>query len=165
MIDRNLYLQVREKEGRIYSDEILRKLPHLPSGHPLAAEWRLRAASCAGLVRYLDGLGRSLKILELGCGNGWLSHQLAAALAAARVLGVDVGGPEPAQAARVFRRSNLAFVAADIFQPPFVPAGFDIIILASVIQYFPDLAALILALRLLDPKGRYPSARQPALSA
>ncbi len=173
MNELDLYLRVREKEGRIYSDAVLQSLPRLPSNHPLAAEWQLRAGSCAGLVRYLTNLNRPLNILELGSGNGWLSHQMVT-IPSAHVLGVDRGGPELAQAARVFGQTHLEFTAADIFRAPFQAASFDIIVLASVIQYFPNLTDLILAIRplltavgeihLLDsplyPPAELPSARE-----
>ncbi len=50
------------------------------------------------------------------------------------------------------RAGNVAFLAADIFQPPFLPASFNIIVVASVIQYFPDLPVLIRGLRKLLAK-------------
>ena len=149
----DLYLRVREKEGRLYPDPIAAHLPDIPAHHPLADEWQARAASADRLARYIARLPQPPRIIEVGCGNGWLSHKLAS-LRGVHVWGLDRGGSELVQAARLFHTSNLAFLNADIFRSPFPPHRFDLIVLASVIQYFPDLSALIRTLKdLLTPGG------------
>ncbi|MBI3243719.1 MAG: methyltransferase domain-containing protein [Chloroflexi bacterium] len=143
MKDVDLYLRVREKEGRLYLDEQVSRLPQAPPSHPLQAEWRARAASALRLTAYLNRLPKPLTILDLGCGNGWLTHKLAQ-LPACHAWGLDVNWSELKQAARVFARgSRLSFVWADVFHSPFPQTSFNVIVLASVIQYFPDLHALI----------------------
>src|SRR5512133_1402896 len=137
-----LYLRVREREGRLYSDEIVRRLPDVPPGLPLHREWRARAASLESLSRYLLHLGQPLRLLEVGCGNGWLSHQLST-LPGVQVWGLDRRGIELTQAARLFNRESAGFLAADVFRAPFAPRAFDVILLPSVIQYFADLPRLI----------------------
>src|SRR5688500_3286432 len=137
-----LYLRLREKEGRLYADDIVASLPRIPAGHPFAAEWRARAKSASRLTRYLSAQPGPLSILELGCGNGWLSKFLAKA--GDTVLAMDQNRHELKQAARVFRRSpHPSFCEADIFSAPINPARFDVIILASVLQYFEDVSGLI----------------------
>lgn len=152
-MDVDLYLRVREKEGRLYSDDLLARLPSLPNGHPLAGEWRARSASASRLTRYLSRRPEPLRLLDLGCGNGWLSNLLARS--PRHVTGVDQNRTELRQAARVFSSNpNLCFLEADIFSAPFSFSAFDIIVLASVIQYFPDLRALLTQLlRYLKPNG------------
>ncbi len=149
----DLYLSVRQKEGRLYPDEVVALLPAIPRTHPLWEEWQVRAISCKQLIRYLERQGSSLDILDVGCGNGWLTQKLAQ-IRGSRVWGLDRGSFELTQAARLFRNSRLGFLTADIFHAPFALHSFDIIILASVIQYFPDLPMLIQTLRLLlRPNG------------
>jgi SAM-dependent methyltransferase len=149
----NLYLSVREKEGRLYTDRDLIELPYLPRDHPLAQEWQARAVSSRMLKQHLARRGRPLTILELGCGNGWLSGQLAS-IPETRLWGLDLYSHELVQAARLFTEPDLMFLAADIFSAPFPRSAFDVIVLASVIQYFPDLPALLADLRpLLKPMG------------
>ncbi len=149
----DLYLRVREKEGRLLPDELVSHLPDIPASHPLAAEWRARANSSTRLVRYLTMLGHPLAILELGCGNGWLSHQLAC-IPMGHVWGIDRTSSELVQAERVFQRPNLGFLSCDISHAPFHQQAFDIIVLASVIQYFADLPGLIHRLwSLVKPGG------------
>jgi SAM-dependent methyltransferase len=149
----DLYLSVREKEGRLYPDDLAARLPDLPPEHPLSGEWRARAASCEWLKRYLARSSQPLAILELGCGNGWLSNQLAG-IPSTWVCGLDRNPLELAQAVRLFAGSNLVFLEADISSLPFSLRSFDVILLASVIQYIADLPALILRLKpLLKPGG------------
>jgi ubiquinone/menaquinone biosynthesis C-methylase UbiE len=152
-MDVDLYLRVREKEGRLYSDDTLARLPSTPSGHPLADEWRARAASASRLSRYLSRGPKPLTILDLGCGNGWLSNLLRQS--GHRVVGMDRNRYELKQAARVFSQNRrLFFIEADIFSAPFADETFDVILLASVIQYFPNLPALLKTLMpYLRPHG------------
>lgn len=149
----DLYLRVRKKEGRLYSDEVVAQLPSVPNGHLLANEWRARAASAARLTRYLARQTKPLTILDLGCGNGWLSNLLSKT--GHHVIGADQNLHELKQAARVFSSNpNVSFLDADIFSAPFAPETFDVILLASAIQYFPNLPALLNVLfRYLKPQG------------
>jgi len=138
----DLYLRVREKEGRLYSDDIVARLPVMPNGHPLAGEWQARSASASRLTRYLTPRPGPLRILDLGCGNGWLSNMLSRC--GHHVIGMDQNSYELKQAARVFSpNSCLLFFKGNIFSAPFLPFQFDVIILASVIQYFQDGNALL----------------------
>lgn len=139
----DLYLQVREKEGRLYSDNVVARLPVLPRTHPLWAEWWARADTAARLCAYLARLPKPLTILELGCGNGWLANRLAH-LDGCRVWGIDLNRRELSQAARVFAGNRrLAFACADVFAGPFLERALDCVVIASAAQYFPDLAPLI----------------------
>ncbi len=152
--DIDLYRQVREKEGRLYSDNVVARLPVLPRTHPLRAEWQARADSAARLRAYLAKLPKPLTILELGCGNGWLANRLAC-LDGCRVWGIDLNRRELSQAARVFAGNRrLAFACADVFAGPFPERAIDCVVIASAAQYFPDLAALIRRLiALLTERG------------
>lgn len=149
----SLYLQVREKEGRLYSDEVVARLPLVSNGHPLANEWRARSASASRLTRYLARQAKQLTILDLGCGNGWLANLLFKA--GHQVVGVDQNLYELKQAARVFSSNpKVTYLDADIFLAPFASETFDVILLASSIQYFPDLPALLNTLfQYLKPQG------------
>jgi ubiquinone/menaquinone biosynthesis C-methylase UbiE len=149
-----LYLQLREKEGRIYGDEEVIQLPIIPPTHAHYGEWCLRRESCRRLTRYLDKKNKPLDILEIGCGNGWLSHRLAS-IRDSRVIGTDINFAEIEQAARVFQHiPNLHFVYADRDQSVFLEKKFDVIVYAASIQYFGALQKTVTEkLRLLKPAG------------
>ena len=134
------YVKLREREGRIYSDETVSKLPSIDRQHPLYREWRVRERSLERLVRYM--LKDKFKnALEVGCGNGWLSNQIHVKTNA-DVMGVDVNETELLQASRVFTSNKITFAYLDILTSIATPQ-FDIIILASCIQYFPNLFLLV----------------------
>jgi ubiquinone/menaquinone biosynthesis C-methylase UbiE len=71
------------------------------------------------------------------------------------VIGADQNLHELKQAARVFSSNpNVAFLDVDIFSAPFASETFDMILLASAIQYFSDLPALLNTLfQYLKPQG------------
>jgi hypothetical protein len=70
------YIACRTLEKRMYSDEEVIKLPECPATHPHYREWRMRRASAGKLCAYLATKKKPLAILEIGCGNGWMLHQL-----------------------------------------------------------------------------------------
>ena len=136
------YLTLREKEGRIYTDDEVQNLPEIESGHPHRGEWQLRKNSMQRLLKYVQKKGFN-NILDIGCGNGWMSKHLADTRA--QVIALDINEFELKQGARAYSNTkNLHFVYADILRHPFESRSiFDLIILSSSIQYFPDLKLLI----------------------
>lgn len=146
-----LYLDVRRREGRVLSDEVVKMLPRCPPDSPYAREWALRRGTWARFRKYLQRRfgDRPIRALDLGCGNGWLAHQLAQ-LPRCEVWAVDLNEEELTQGARLFGRSNLHFVYADLLDPAVTGlpgAGFDVVVLAASVQYFPDLRVLVAALQ------------------
>lgn len=147
----SLYLDTRKKEGRLYSDEQTAQLPATKSSDLHHSEWKVRARSAARLFRYLSGKNRPLSLLEVGCGNGWLSARLSA-LEHSRVTGIDINALELDQAARVFRnRHNLHFYKRSLYE---TAPHYDVIVFAASIQYFPSFAEVMRrALSLLNGGG------------
>ncbi len=136
----SLYIAVRQQENRIYTDEELLLLPN--THHTHSDEWRIRKASAKRLVNYLRQQHTNLKILEVGCGNGWLSAMLAN-IPSANVVGLDANQLEIEQAKRVFKKDNLAFVYNSFGDITFEQQQFDIIVFAASIQYFPSLVDVL----------------------
>jgi SAM-dependent methyltransferase len=147
------YVQVRDREARLYPDDVVRALPAIRPDHPLAGEWQARVDSLRRLLSYLAQLPPGLAVLDLGCGNGWMAHHLAA-LSGVNVYGLDLNRRELAQAVRVFGdQPRLKFLFGDVYSVA-LPCEFNLVVLASAIQYFPDLPALIRRLKgLLVPGG------------
>ncbi|MBD3225674.1 MAG: methyltransferase domain-containing protein [Caldithrix sp.] len=149
-----IYRGLRQTEGRHYDDQTVAQLPDVPHGHPFFEEWRMRKDSMKRLYNYLRRKRRSLTILDLGCGNGWLAHRLAH-LPHSTVYALDKNQAELEQSVRLFsEQENLMAIYGDIFAEIFDDTRFDSIILASVVQYFKDTQSLIGRLiRLLKPEG------------
>ena len=138
-----LYIRLRQKEGRIYKDDEVANLPYINKDHPNAKEWGTREWSSKKLLTYIRDKATDPTILEIGCGNGWLSAQLATATKG-NVIGTDINDTELEQAKRVFHQhSNLVFTNGDLHNGTLADKKFDIIIFAASIQYFSSLKEVI----------------------
>ncbi|MEW7280223.1 methyltransferase domain-containing protein [Aquimarina sp. 2201CG1-2-11] len=137
------YIEVRKKEQRIYEDNIVSKLPNVTKTHRYYHEWKLRQQSTKRIISYLERKKQTLKILDLGCGNGWFSNQLSL-IPNSEVFAVDLNQLELEQAVRIFDKQNLYFIYADIFSSQAkILEGFDIVTVNSCIQYFSDLEVIV----------------------
>jgi len=130
-----LYIAVRQQEKRIYTDEQLQLLPDVD--HIYYDEWKIRKRSSERLTDYLSKKHKRLKILEVGCGNGWLSARLAN-IPDTQVVGLDINQLEIDQANRVFKKDNLQFIYDSFSENTFENDQFDVIVFAASLQYFPS---------------------------
>ena len=148
------YINARRKEHRLFEDWEVQYLPIVSKMHPHHKEWSVRKRSCQRLIKHLEAQKRSLQILEIGCGNGWLSQQLST-IPGSKVIGSDINLMELQQAVRVFcKNSKLKFVYGDIRSGMLDDMNFDVIIFASSIQYFPTLEEILfVSLSHLNPNG------------
>lgn len=148
------YFLLRKKEGRIYSDEELLRLPEIDKQHRYHAEWEIRKRSSDQLRKYLWNKKRPLQILENGCGNGWLSAKLSG-IPLSQVIGIDINSEELNQGRRVFSKiDNLKFYNCSLQDEVIRNHQFDVIIFAASIQYFPSLRNILNdALSNLKPGG------------
>lgn len=139
----DLYIKVRDKEGRIVSDELLLALPEVPGNSTYNYEWKMRADSLRRFRAYLKKRydSRSLNILDVGCGNGWMSHCLFKD--GHKVTGVDLNVIELEQAEKVFKTTDkLVWMFADVMINDIPGAPFDIILFSASCQYFPNIDEL-----------------------
>jgi 2-polyprenyl-3-methyl-5-hydroxy-6-metoxy-1,4-benzoquinol methylase len=147
----DLYIAVRQQEKRIYTDEQLQLLPDID--HLYYDEWKIRKRSSERLTAYLEKNNRELKILEVGCGNGWLSAKLSN-IPQTKVTGLDINEVEIQQAKRVFKKDNLEFIYESFTENSFENARFDVIVFAASLQYFPSLVNVLKqALAILSSNG------------
>jgi len=149
-----LYIALRLKEERIYSDKELTLLPKVLPGHRHFKEWNLRRHSSDKLSAYIRSNGHICNILEVGCGNGWLSAKLSK-VPKANVSGIDINIVELEQARKVFGKiHNLRFMYGDIRSGMLQDKKYDLIVFAASIQYFPSVDEILnVALRHLTLQG------------
>lgn len=148
------YHNVRVREQRIYSNQQIAKLPEIEPGHPHANEWICRKRSSERLIELLKKKKTTLNILEVGCGNGWLSSRLST-IQNSKITGMDINRIELMQAVTVFeKKDNLHFIYGDIRSTSLKRHAFDIIVFAASIQYFSSFTDIInTALSLLASTG------------
>jgi ubiquinone/menaquinone biosynthesis C-methylase UbiE len=120
----------------------------------VVAAYRARTAQdgAASLLGYLKP-GDS--VIDLGCGEGWITRGLAEAVAPGRVVGVDLR-PEVIERARTLKPlpDNLTFEIADLFALRYPAATFDVAFFHQVLQGVADpVGALRAAARVVKPGG------------
>jgi release factor glutamine methyltransferase len=138
------YMALRRREKRVYSDAEVAQLPNIDVQHQHYKEWMIRKASAKKLIDFLKRKKlQPLKILEIGCGNGWLSNQLSG-IENSDITGLDINEEELQQAERVFKNNRqLKFVYGEIYSGMLANCKFDVIIFAASIQYFKSLKEII----------------------
>lgn len=145
-----LYTAVRAYEEKIYTDA---QLASLPDFSIYSKEWEVRRRSSNRLLAYLGKKRKFLKILEVGCGNGWLSAKMAG-LPKTYVTGLDINMAEINQANRVFKMPNLEFTYDAFNENTFDKERFDVIVFAASLQYFSSVVSVLRqAERLLNRGG------------
>jgi ubiquinone/menaquinone biosynthesis C-methylase UbiE len=136
------YIVARSREDRMYSDEEVAHLPEINPGHRHYKEWKIRKRSSEKLISYLKSKKRKFEILEVGCGNGWLSHELSG-IPEGKVVGLDINLTELKQAARVFQENTkLKFAYGNFSSGILKDTKFDVIVFAAALQYFQSLPEL-----------------------
>ena len=152
------YEIVRRAEGRGSRDPAYyRALPYHDLSGNMSADWRIRAASFDMLLQKIhfsaDHLSRSLRVLDLGAGNGWLSNRLAQrgySVAAVDLITNEFDG------LGCYRYYESAFVPvqAEFDQLPFQDGSADLIIFNASLHYSVNIPrTLEESLRVLTKKG------------
>jgi ubiquinone/menaquinone biosynthesis C-methylase UbiE len=149
------YIKVRALENRVLSDSQVKQLPFISKDHPHYNEWQLRQQSTQRFIKYLEQKKESLTLLDIGCGNGWFTHKMAAVNTQNIVDGLDINKLELEQAVRVFRQKNCTFYYGDLFKiDDAFNKKYDIITLNASVQYFKNFETLLAKLlTFLSPKG------------
>jgi ubiquinone/menaquinone biosynthesis C-methylase UbiE/uncharacterized protein YbaR (Trm112 family) len=154
------YESVRRAEGRGGpSAEYYRALPFKDLSGRHRADWKIRARSFNVLVknvltRLQVPLGRSLRILDLGAGNGWLSNRLSAQ--GDRVIAVDLlVNEEDGLGAWKHYEHRFTPVQAEFNHLPVMDRFADAVIFNASFHYSENyLETLGEVLRVLSPEGQ-----------
>jgi ubiquinone/menaquinone biosynthesis C-methylase UbiE len=119
-----------------------------------AHRWRT-AENSAGYL--LDDLRPGQRLLDVGCGPGTITLDLAARVAPGQVLGIDAS-PDVIAEAEVTRQeagaANVAFATGDVYRLDAEDGSFDVVHAHQVLQHLADpVAGLVEMRRVLRPGG------------
>ena len=154
------YESIRRAEGRgNTSEKYYRSLPFKDLSGQFKADWKIRARSYNMLVknvltRLQDPLERSLKILDLGAGNGWLSNRLASQ--GDRVFAIDILINEQ-DGLRTWKFYEHSFtpIQAEFNHLPIMDRFADAVIFNASFHYSENYGETLgEALRVLSPRGQ-----------
>jgi len=153
------YVDIREQFTPFYRfgvsakfswDERLRLKETLPLNHL----WLFQNDEHARCLQNLSTLAKGKRVLDIGCGSGWLSLE-------ARRKGFDVVGTDPSIEALTLakeysmqKRCRIEYVQADFDNIPFVDTVFDALIAFHSLHHAPNLEKAVQeCLRVLKPEG------------
>lgn len=116
--------------------------------------WRTAENSAAYLLEHLRP---GMRLLDVGCGPGTITVDLAARVAPGAVVGVDRARDVIAQATQSLSQGapgNVEFSAKDVYSLGFDGQSFDVVHAHQVLQHLTDpVAALVEMRRVLRPGG------------
>jgi len=171
------YTTIRDAEGYGYDQPArYRRLPAVDPADPLAWQWRMRAASFASLRRRVIARQEAqrnakntpffvslrvpsraiegLRVLDLGAGVGWLSHQLARLGHLPCAIDLNLDPRDGLGAARHYG-GDWPCIHAEFDRLPLADQQADIVIYNASLHYSAEYrATLTEALRVLRPGGQ-----------
>ncbi len=145
---RQEYARHRASEGRALRGEQLRSLPYLFEG-VLAPQWAVRARSFETFVdRVLKPMSAAgpIDVLDLGAGNGWLCHRVAAFGHQAVALDIrddEVDGLGAAADFLIAAPALFQCVKASFDAIPFGDNRFDLVLFNASLHYATDLRRVL----------------------
>jgi SAM-dependent methyltransferase len=149
------YQIVRRQEGRHdMADADYGGLPRVAATDAHAGEWGVRRETYHHLLRRVLAPGRQPSaILDLGAGNGWLSHRLSRL--GHHAVAVDVSDDDRDGLGVVRRHSaDIVAILADFDALPLASSQFDIVVFNGSLHYAPNPAQTLAGVhRLLRPGG------------
>ena len=111
--------------------------------------WRTAENSAAYLLPFL---GPDMEVLDVGCGPGSLTIDLARRTAPGRMVGIDLSAPVIAEATDAAERAgvaNVRFRVGDFRTAGFQPGSFDVVHAHQVLQHLGDPVGALTAMRSL----------------
>ncbi|MET0773649.1 MAG: methyltransferase domain-containing protein [Candidatus Limnocylindrales bacterium] len=127
--------------------------------------WRTAANSAAYLLPHL---APGMRLLDVGCGPGSITIDLAALVAPGEVSGIDAGEAPLADArdaATTAGAANVTFRVADGMALPFEDRSFDVVHAHQVLQHVPDPVGMLREMRRVIRPGGIVAARDSDYAA
>ncbi|MCP4420602.1 MAG: methyltransferase domain-containing protein [Chloroflexi bacterium] len=128
------FSKLRQKEGRRLMDSaVYEHLPYIQDARG-EHEWRVRRYDLS-VIRKLLKSRKTLRVLEIGAWNGWLSHHLSQM--GYQVIAVDYFADEyDGLGAKKFYSSDWQAIQMDLRDLSIINQQFDLVILNRCVQFF-----------------------------
>jgi SAM-dependent methyltransferase len=103
---------------------------------------------------FIEQVAPDSTIIDLGCGNGALSHDIATKHPGTSIIGIDLNPKNIAKAKERFASKNITYLCGDILDDNTLPPqDFDTIILSNVLEHLPGRAGFLKAIqKKLNPR-------------
>jgi 2-polyprenyl-3-methyl-5-hydroxy-6-metoxy-1,4-benzoquinol methylase len=98
---------------------------------------------------FIDNIGADDVVLDIGCGNGFLTRDIAEK--ARSVTGIDASKNNIEHARKDFGRDNIKYICGDACQYNF-GEKFDAVVLSNLLEHLEDRVAFLLKVRDLAPR-------------
>ncbi len=95
-------------------------------------------AGFEGALSELFAQAAPASVLDVGCGEGVLTHQWAQRLGERRIVGIDLEDPKLKAEWETRRRANLEYLTMPAEQLPFADGEFDLAAAIEVLEHVPD---------------------------
>ncbi|MGI9578167.1 MAG: methyltransferase domain-containing protein [Microthrixaceae bacterium] len=125
--------------------------------------WRTADNSAAHLLPHLTP---GQRLLDVGCGPGNITAELAELVAPGEVMGIDVSGDVIAAASHQFGNgARIGFRVADTYELPYEDDSFDVVNAHQVLQHLADPGAALREMRRVLAEGGTLAVRDSDYSA
>jgi SAM-dependent methyltransferase len=94
---------------------------------------------------FVSRIGKEDRVLDVGCGNGALSHDIAVR-SGAEVLALDLSTESIIEASGRYPHPRVTYLAGNIMEEP-VPGTFDVVVLSNVLEHVADRAGFLARIR------------------
>lgn len=136
------------------SDEYKTGDPYTVDQNITSAFQRRRFRCTMELIRFaLGNLSASPRILDLGCGEGFITADIHEKIPHAEVSGLDYSLTAIERAAERF--AGIDFVVGNAYDPPYTPGYFDVVVCNNLWEHVPDPSHLLTALHKVIKPGGY----------
>lgn len=102
---------------------------------------------------FIERIKSGSKVLDIGCGNGALTFDIAQHVAEVRIVAIDLNPHNIEQALKNFSHLQIQYICGDVLKD-LPQAHFDQIIMSNVLEHLPERVAFLQALiKLYQPKS------------